>query len=198
MPIPLLSTLVRQGEANYPLLDDGDVKGGWHVCSTSIERDAIKSAIRKTGMMAYVVSDDALYRLESDLSTWTSIPFGGGSGPPVNTGTYVADPSCNLLDIVYLQSSDTVAPADADDAGKQPVIGFVKQFVVPGTASVQYGGELSGFSGLIAGATYYMSVTPGQISDTPPTNPGDIIQRVGFAKNSTTLVVMVDRDFIIL
>ena len=104
----------------------------------------------------------------------------------------------SLNDIVYLSDTDTVESGDADDVAKQPVVGFVKDKPTTTTATVKYSGELTGFTGLVAGTTYFLSTTPGQITATPPVALGSIVQRVGFAKNSTTLVIMVDRDFVIL
>ena len=45
------------------------------------------------------------------------------------------------------------------------------------------------FTNLTPGAAYYLSPTvPGGITSTPPSSPGQIVQKVGFAKDATTLV----------
>lgn len=115
------------------------------------------------------------------------------------TGSYTTDASVQVLDVVYLSGPDTVAQSDADDPGKQPVIGFVQAKSSTTQATVQYNGEISGFIGLIPNATYFLSQVPGQITNNVDAYPlGAVVQKVGFAKDSTTLVIMVDRDYTVL
>lgn len=64
-------------------------------------------------------------------------------------------------------------------------------------AVVQYVGECPLYSTLTPGATYYLSDTaPGAITDVAPTAVGSIVQEVGFARNATTLVISIDRNFV--
>lgn len=198
MPIQILSTFTRKGIGNYPLVDEGDVRGGFRAVPTIIARDAIQTALRKEGMHVYVTTTDTTYRLLADLSSWVVAMSGGGGPATANIGIYGCLATLLVLDVVYVSGNDTVGKADADGAGTQPVIGFVLEKMTLTTAKVQYSGELEGFSDLVAGTTYYLSTTPGQITATAPSAPGAIVQRVGFAKNPTTLVVMVDRDYTIL
>ena len=81
---------------------------------------------------------------------------------------------------------------------KLPVIGFVIAKPTATTATVQYYGEASVFAGLIPDETYCLSTTPGGITNAAPSLPGDAVQRLGFAKTASTLVLMVDRDFVVL
>lgn len=122
---------------------------------------------------------------------------GGGSGGVVS-GTYTCPAGINPLDAVYLSAADNVDLADADDASKQPLIGIVDSKPAATTALVTYYGEVSGFVGLVPGDTYYLSITPGQITNVAPSNPGEIVQRIGFARSATVLMVMVDRDWTLL
>jgi hypothetical protein len=116
--------------------------------------------------------------------------------------TYACDPVVAVLDAVYISAADTVDKADADDTTKQPVIGFVVSKPDPTTAIVRFSGELSGFAGLTPGKTQYLSTVPGQITETapssPPDPPGTIVQPLGFARNATTIVIEIERDFTIL
>lgn len=197
MGIQILSTFERTGVGNYPLIDDGDQRGGFQVVATTAARNLIQTALRKEGMHAFVVATTSLFRLEADLTTWTPATFATGGN--VNEGVYTTTVGTVVNDVVYLSAANTVEPADADDAGKQPLVGFVKDKPTATTAIVIYSGELSGFTGLVVGATYFLSTTPGVVTDIAISGPtGAIVHRVGFAKNSTTLVVMVDRDFVIL
>lgn len=127
--------------------------------------------------------------------TWT--PSGAGSTSAVVSATAYNCPIGVVVgDAVYLSAADTVDKADADDASKQPLIGFVISKPTAVTCVVQYHGEMAGvLAGLTPGATYYLTATPGVISTVAPTVSGNIVQKVGFARNATTLVVFVDRDF---
>lgn len=123
--------------------------------------------------------------------------------PPVvvgtNAGAYSTAPNDGaVLDVVYLTAPDTVAPADNDDPPKQPVIGFIQQRLGPTSVIVQYAGELPGFSGLVSGATYFLGAAPGTITAVAPTVSPSTLQRIGFAKDSSTLVIFIDRDFVVL
>lgn len=125
------------------------------------------------------------------------VPIGGG--PAVSAtrilGTYtVGGGGVAVRDVVYESSSDTVDRADANDVGTVPVIGIVESITGP-TCEVAYFGELGGFAALTPNATLFLSDVPGQITETPLTEIGAISQKIGFVKNSTTIVVMIDRDF---
>lgn len=144
----------------------------------------------ETGSRGAMTELDAWLYIIEDLST--TLTTG------VVDGNYNCPITVIINDVVYLSSSDTVDKADADDGSKQPVIGFVVSKPTTTTAIVRYYGELAGFGGLITGSTYYLSITPGLITATAPTIPPVIVQRVGFAKSATTLMIMIDRDFTVL
>jgi len=108
-------------------------------------------------------------------------------------------PSTVLVgDVVYLSAANTIDKAVSDDVTKRPAIGFVKSKPTPTTALIQWGGELAVYSGLTPGATQYLSAVAGQITEVAPILPGNIVQKLGFARNATTLVIQVNRDFIAL
>lgn len=111
-------------------------------------------------------------------------------------GVYACPSGVAVRDVVYLTGPDAVDLADADDPLKQPVIGLVRAKPTTTTAEVLYYGDLGGFTGLSPGSTYFLSTTPGQVALAPPEDPGSISQKIGFARDATTLVVFVDRDFV--
>lgn len=112
-------------------------------------------------------------------------------------GEYSCDISVAVGDVVYLASPDMIGKADADDIGKQPLIGVVQSKASLTDAVVLYSGELSGFTGLLPGSTYYLSTVPGQFTTVAPSDSDSIVQKIGFAKNSTTLVVLIDREYVV-
>jgi hypothetical protein len=62
---------------------------------------------------------------------------------------------------------------------------------------VQYSDELDLFSGLTAGATYYVSTTNAGVIVATTGVPGQFKQQVGVAKDSNTLVITVGEAFLI-
>jgi hypothetical protein len=100
--------------------------------------------------------------------------------------------------LVFLAGKDTIAKADASDSGMNPVLGFVLDKPTATTARVRYGGELAAFDGLLPGTTYYLSMTPGEITTEPPNVPGSIVQKVGVARNETTLVIQINRNITVV
>lgn len=124
-----------------------------------------------------------------------TIPGGGGGTAAILSGVYSCPAGVAVRDAVYLTGADAVDQADSDDSLKQPLIGVVDSKPSAVTCIVAYYGEVTGFAGLTPGATYYLGTTPGTITTTAPSTPGNIVQRMGFARNATTLVVMTDRDW---
>lgn len=80
-----------------------------------------------------------------------------------------------------------VRKADATTAGKE-ADGFVLEAVSLGNnATVHFDGTNTQLSGLTPGAVYYLATTAGQITDTPPSGSGNVVQRVGRALSATEL-----------
>ncbi len=78
------------------------------------------------------------------------------------------------------------ADASAALAGKR-AHGFVNAAYTSGqTARAFRGGNNTGLTGMTPG-TMYLSETPGQVTATPPTTAGAIVQEVGYAMSSTLL-----------
>lgn len=125
----------------------------------------------------------------------------------VDTDTLVPSPgegvtfACTITelvgDAVYISASDTVAQADATTEATGPVVGFIVEKPTATTCRVVYGGLLTGLSGLVAGTKYYLRLTPGEITSTSPSNPGEVSQKVGIAKNATSLFIQIDPPVVI-
>lgn len=125
--------------------------------------------------------------------------------PPLSTadatgsvGTYTCDASVTVGNVVYLSGANMVARADADDVLSQPVIGIVSSKSSITQALVKYNGEMDIFTGLVPGSTYFLSLAPGEFTTIAPSSQGSIVQKIGFAKNTTTLVVLIDRDYVVI
>jgi hypothetical protein len=124
---------------------------------------------------------------------------GGGGGTASNLqSTYSCAPSIAVNDVVYFSGTDTVALANAISISTAPAIGVVVAKPTSTTATVQWAGPATGFSSLTPDATYFLATTNGQITASPASATGNILQRLGVAEDATTLFLMVDRDFVVL
>jgi len=122
---------------------------------------------------------------------------GSGSGTS-NTVNYSCSAGEAVGDAVYVSGADTVTKADAASETTAPAIGIIKTKPTPTTCKVVTDGECAVFVGLIPGDVYYLAKgTPGGITSTPISAPG-VSQKLGEAKNATTLEVNIDSDFTVL
>lgn len=126
-----------------------------------------------------------------------TIPEPTGGGPIIVTpgegGVWSCPADLPLLSLVYVDSSNHVDKANASSTDTMMSIGFVSS--KNGTScSVQSNGELSGFSGLLPGKTYYASSVAGAIWT--PTEESLIfplvVQVVGTAKTDSILLVNIN------
>lgn len=123
-------------------------------------------------------------------------PTGSSTG---STGTFNCLSSLAVLNIVYVTGTgDTVAAAQANSLSTLPAVGIVISKPTTLTAVVQYSGEISGFSSLTTGATYYLSDnTAGTITSLVPSTIGHAVQVLGVARDATKLVLAIDRPVIL-
>lgn len=109
--------------------------------------------------------------------------------------SYIADTGgVTARDVVYISSADSVSPAVASAAASSQGIGLaVSTVAATNPVQVQENGVMTGFSGLTAGARYYLSgSTPGAITSTVPTGSGHTILQVGYAKSATALHIQIE------
>lgn len=101
-------------------------------------------------------------------------------------------------DFVYIDASGTALKADASAIGKQ-ARGYVNEGVVNGAqATIFFDDTNSGLTGLTSGGTYYLSAaTAGAVTTTAPIASGEIVQRIGFASNATTLRVDIEEPVLL-
>lgn len=193
--VEVQNTIGPKNGGDFPTARASELLGGYRSVADANERNGIPAKHRVEGMLVRTNSDGIIWMLGADLSTWTPFNTGTNTNP---SGVYNVPSDVGVGDVVYCSDADAADKADADGGTKQPVIGVVVAKTSATVAVVQYAGEVSAgvFSGLSPRATYYLSTTPGQLTATAPSSPGSIIQRIGFAKNPTTLVLTVDQDFI--
>jgi hypothetical protein len=144
--------------------------------------------------------------LDTKILAGTNITFATSVGPNkaitinsvgqpilISATSYSCPVSVAVNDAVYITIvDDTVDRANATSFATAPIVGFVISKPTATTCMVAYAGEVPGFVGLLAGEQYYLDIVNGAITLVVPSSPGNIVQRVGTARNSTTLVVGLD------
>jgi hypothetical protein len=111
------------------------------------------------------------------------------NGVGADAVTVTAGEALNAGDFVYFSATGTALKADATSLAKG-ARGYTLAAVSNGSpATIYFDESNSALTGLTAGATYYLSTTPGQIIATAPATVGQIVQEVGFATSATNLHV---------
>lgn len=115
-----------------------------------------------------------------------------------NWRNFVYGETIAVNDAVYLRASDSRVlrtNASFNNERIHNFVGFAKQAGVNGdTRKVQIGGEVSGFTGLISGADYFLSETPGVITTFHTTNIR-FLRKVGFGVRGDALLINTQNVF---
>jgi hypothetical protein len=94
----------------------------------------------------------------------------------------------DLVNIVTSGGAAKAQPANATD-GTKPADGFVRYACALGATALVFGPGLhDALSGLTPGATYFLDTTNGQITATPPSGAGNLLQSIGKAVSSSALL----------
>jgi len=96
---------------------------------------------------------------------------------------------------VAVLSSSTFQLANATD-GLKPAIGFVK-VAHAAEGEVILFGPLDGLTGLTEGTRYYLDITAGGITATPPSGQGDIQQVLGRALSTTRMLISINQEYVV-
>lgn len=120
-----------------------------------------------------------------------TVNLGGGGDAPM---VFDAEVGVAVRDAVYLKSNGKVEKADASAVGTTPVIGFVSAVLGGNQVEVMTEKILDGFAGLTVAAPYYLSETAGEITDTPPDNPGTVVQELALAVAADKILIKIDTD----
>ena len=78
MPIYVISTIKQKNNAEFPIVEDIDLKGGYRIVADITTRNAIFASMRVHGMRVHVVSEDIDYKLEVGLTNadWEAVADG--------------------------------------------------------------------------------------------------------------------------
>lgn len=148
------------------------------------------SATPTTGGEGHLVWDstnDKLYAWTG--SAWDDLSTVSSAASVENP--FTAEVSIAARDVVYISSADNVSPADASAAASSYAIGFaIASASAAASVVVREAGLLTGFTGLTAGARYYLSAsTPGAVTATIPTATGNTVVQCGYAKSTTAMKI---------
>jgi len=151
---------------------------------TRIQGKPVKNATPVDGqVLTYVAAN----------SDWEPVTP-SSSGSDADFGIYTCLSSAAVGQVVYLSAADTVGLANATDATKL-AIGVISSKNSSTQAVVQRDGECAVFSGLTTGDIYYLDTTSGGITAIAPSASGNIVQKIGTAKDPTTLEMDISGDF---
>ena len=107
MPIPLIAEIVPKNSGAFALLDDANIRGGFRIVNNLTERNAIPPDKRKARMPVCVISTDTIYRLNTDLLTWSvDAAFTSNLQSAYNNGATIITTFNNP---VILQGSDNTS-----------------------------------------------------------------------------------------
>ena len=134
--------------------------------------------------------------IDNDGSDWYVSSGSGAADTGSGTYTFTVPGSIDPNDPVYVTTANNADLADATSIATGPCIGFVSTKLTATSAVVQTNGFLAGFTGLVAGDTYFLAVGGG-ITTTPPNTVGNIIQKIGIAVSTTVLWIQPTLDFTI-
>lgn len=184
-----------------PLTDNVTAYEVWRAAGTG-QPFSSASLIATTGALAYTdsglpISTGYTYFLvalnavgssghtSGEDATTTATGFGG---PITGSATASEAIAAGAVCYVYSSSGATVENANATDLTKPANAFVLAAYLTSATATVHFAGELiTGLSGLTPGATYWLDVTPGGITTTPPSTAGNGAQIVGVALTASEL-----------
>lgn len=145
-----------------------------------------KPLVMNGGQIEQIQSGDIL---DAPVTDATVISYTNGSGSPITQGQ-----------AVYFNAADSVELAEANAAGTVPCKGLVYAasiaanalgaIILDGLISMADWTTIIGSASLTTGAIYYLSpTTAGKLTATAPSTVGQYVQEVGFAIDTTTLLV---------
>jgi len=109
------------------------------------------------------------------------------------SGPYTCDTGVAVGEFVYFSGANTIDESENTNPLTVPAIGVVVNKPTATSCFLAHEGEVDGFTGLTSGAIYYLAATGG-VSTTAPTTLGNVVQRVGIAINTTTLLLTLNQE----
>lgn len=154
------------------------------------------------GTFVFVAEDNALYmKASSGLyadGNRIVLVSSGSSGTEGVDSIYTNVAVLVVGDLVTKDgTANRVALADASD-GTLPAFGVVVDVIDATTCVVRQFGEVDTITGggaFTPGGTVYLSETAGTATQTPPATAGSVVQKIGFAKSTTEVILGITPAF---
>jgi hypothetical protein len=113
----------------------------------------------------------------------------------VSANVYTCPSGAAINQLVYINGADSVDLADNTSAGSAfPAIGFIAAKPTSTTCIVTWVGELGGFTGLVPGTVYFLGNSGAYTTAGSLPSPA-VNQRVGVARNTTTMYLGFSHDY---
>ena len=133
-------------------------------------------------------SDGALVALDAAGKLDASVlPSGIGANTVAATATEALSAN-DLVNVYDVAGTPSARKADATVEGKE-CNGFVKASVANAAVATVYGSgsQMTGLTGLTAGARQYLATTAGARTATAPSATGNVVQKIGDAMSATVI-----------
>lgn len=177
----------------YATHNDKYGRGGYRVCDTLAERDAITDLRRKAGMWVRCLEDSKIYEMGAGLTNadWVEVSLGSGGVPYDPTLKYFAATALGGHRVVAMNSDGKAEYADQTNAAHiNKVLGITTSAVnADEIASIVRGGEVTEPSWSWTVTLPVFLGTNGLLTQTQPSTGFSLI--VGFPVATTKLFVSI-------
>lgn len=204
MPIFVIDTIQQQGGAEFPIVGDEDLLGGFRVVTSVALRNAIPTAFRRAGMFVFTSDTGQLWYLTGPISgnAWVEWTSGAAAGN-ANIDTLVAAENLLAGNPVAINAIGQAINADATAGGglAQEVYGLAAADTTAGNPVSITTAGVHVYAGAVAlppqGTVLYLRAGAGGSGErwraTPPdpaTDPsGTRISRIGHVRTAGSILV---------
>ena len=137
MAIQLASNLVPRNDNTWPVVEDIFIKGGYRTVADLAARDAIDPSALKPGMMVFVQSENAHFKLDQvGPPAWVQTGLEGPTGPAGPTGPQGPTGATGAVSTV---AGPTGPTGPQGPAGTAPELKTVNGNALAGTGDIQVG-----------------------------------------------------------
>lgn len=112
MSVRVQDTILPKNDADFPVVDSGNIRGGHHEVANAAARDALSAAMRSVGMKVVTQDDGKTWQLDSNSTTWTEFTGGGGGGFTAGGDLTGTSTNQTVAKIQGVPSPDPTGPVD--------------------------------------------------------------------------------------
>lgn len=117
------------------------------------------------------------------------IPGGSSDAIVSGTGEYVVPPASVVGQLVYISGGKIADLADNGSVATAPARGIIIAKPAAAVATLLFSGQFDGYVGLTPSEQLFLGSAGGFVTVAGlPTNPGEVVQKVGVVVSSTTIL----------